>query len=147
MQNLELFPTYHELEPDLEFLTVPHAKFRWRLTEVTGTYGEKPLEMPEVQTLLVYGFDAQDHPLPLQLLLAARFSPASLERLKADFEGLRQSPVEGFCFQIKTEVLARYGLSWCYTTDLKDWLEIGQSAFLDLKNYDLVGYFDFQHTP
>lgn len=144
METLPLLPTFHALEPDLDYKTVLHAKFRLHLNEVTGKYAAESVEMSEVHTLLVYGFDEKDKPLPMQLLLAARLSPTTILQLSSHFPLLSQAPGDGFCFQIKDEPFARYGMSWCLSKELRDWLEIGESAFLDLSQYELVGFYQFE---
>jgi hypothetical protein len=144
METLPLLPTFHALEPDLAFKTVLHAKFRLHLKEVTGKFASESVEIAEAHTLLVYGFDAKDKPMPLQLLLVTRLLPATIQQLSVHFPLLAQAPGDGFCFQIKDEAFARYGMSWCLTKELGDWLEIGESAFLDLNQYDLVAYYQFE---
>lgn len=144
METLPLLPTFHTLEPDLDFKTVMHAKFRLHLKEVTGKYGTESVDMSEAHTLLVYGFDEKDKPRPLQLLLAVRLSSAAIQQLSPHFPLLAQAPTAGFCFQIKDEPFARYGMSWCLSKELRDWLEIGESAFLDLEQYTLVGFYQFE---
>ncbi len=144
METLPLLPTLHALEPDLDFKTVLHAKFRLHLKEVTGKYAAESVDMSEAHTLLVYGFDEKDKPLPLQLLLAVRLSPTAIQQLSPHFPLLAQAPTDGFCFQINDEPFARYGMSWCLSKELRDWLEIGESAFLDLAQYTLVGFYQFE---
>lgn len=142
---MQVLSTLSQLEPDPRFEALITSAFRLKLKGVTGQYAGTALEMPRVETLLVYHTNRQGIAEALELLMAATFDDASAQKLQRNFalaDGYAAG-IRSYCFRMKPEVLARYGPDYVSSIELAAWLCFGEGAFLNLAHYDLVAYYSF----